>query len=457
MSSQSQNPKSRAPGRLGVLPSRQGVLFDPGRRAGTAPLREAIGEFAIWLEGQELTLGLKQRKRKRTNMADFRLAVEALVCNFLFLRLAQEERPLAVPRGSDTMWSTGRYKPKVYGSHFLDALNVMEHPGVGVIQTVAKGYRYPDSQGTLTRIEATPRLYDHIAVSGITWDALGREMPTNVLVLKEPKPANGEAREVEYPETEDIAKLRREVVALNTWLAKAPLFLLPDAQGTHGLGDNGQPVDPTCRYVRRIFNNGSWYEGGRLYDGFWETMPRGERFERLRIGTPSNPDGEPIANVDYGQLFPRLAYMLARATPPEGDLYDIFGDGSSRAGVKKLFNALLFARKPLGHWPAETVSLFPKGMKLRDAIAAIERKHPAIAHLFGTGLGFKLMNIESRVLMRSLKALRYEGITALPLHDSVLVARSNAEHAMAILEEAIEELTPEGFHAVVTIDQGIEN
>jgi len=39
-------------------------------------------------------------------------------------------------------------------------------------------------------------------------------------------------------------------------------------------------------------------------------MPRPDRFEHIRIG------GEPVAIVDYGQLFLRLAYAEAGVKPP---------------------------------------------------------------------------------------------------------------------------------------------
>ena len=50
--------------------------------------------------------------------------------------------------------------------------------------------------------------------------------------------------------------------------------------------------------------------------------------------------------------------------------------------------------------------------------------HAPIAELFGTGIGFKLMLIESEILVRALEHFAQKGITALPLHDSVLVGRS---------------------------------
>ena len=37
-------------------------------------------------------------------------------------------------------------------------------------------------------------------------------------------------------------------------------------------------------------------------------MRREDRFKFLRICTKAHPEGERIANVDFGQLFPTLAY-----------------------------------------------------------------------------------------------------------------------------------------------------
>jgi hypothetical protein len=43
-------------------------------------------------------------------------------------------------------------------------------------------------------------------------------------------------------------------------------------------------------------------------------------------------------------------------------------------------------------------------------------------HLFGTRIGYKLMLIESGILIEALQGFAAKGITALPLHEGVLVA-----------------------------------
>jgi hypothetical protein len=53
-------------------------------------------------------------------------------------------------------------------------------------------------------------------------------------------------------------------------------------------------------------------------------------------------------------------------------------------------------------------------------------RHPVIAECIGKGLGFHLMHTESEIMVRVLTTLLSEGVTALPLHDGLLVRRSHA-------------------------------
>ena len=164
-------------------------------------------------------------------------------------------------------------------------------------------------------------------------------------------------------------------------------------------------------------------------------MRRPDRFRLLMISTPSNPEGEPVANVDFSHLFPTLAYQAAKCPLPQRDLYDLFGDGRSRDGFKKLMNALLFADGEMTRWPRDTSELFGNGTKLSEVLALIRHEHAPIAHLFGTGIGHRFMFIESSILIEAVLGCFAKGM---PLHDSVLVAASEAEAATAIMEDAFE-------------------
>ncbi len=81
---------------------------------------------------------------------------------------------------------------------------------------------------------------------------------------------------------------------------------------------------------------------------------------------------------------------------------------------------MLFAKEPMRRWPDKTSPLFPKGTKLRGALALALHAHAPIAKLIGTGVGYKLMLMESVMLIQALHAFARLGITALQLYDSVL-------------------------------------
>jgi hypothetical protein len=144
---------------------------------------------------------------------------------------------------------------------------------------------------------------------------------------------------------------------------------------------------------------------------------------------------EPIANVDFKQFNLRLAYAASRAKPPKRDLYDVTGRDAKgpnwatlRDGRKKLTNAMINRSKPLTRWPGDTAderrelaSCFPKGTKARTAADDIRAAHPAIAAYFESAKGVGFMRIEADILVAAVLSLMKRGITALPLHDAVLV------------------------------------
>lgn len=392
----------------------------------------------------ELQLGLRRRSRRQEDRKKFRLAVESIVCNLIAVRwlTGDSNAALAVPRASKAMWNSSRYQSPVYGRHFLDALDLLSGfiPGSLIVEG-PRGYRFQNGDTRQSCILATDEFNKRFPTSHFDLGAIERAEESEVLVLKSPKGPAGRSEAIDYRDTALTRRRRKQVQRINSVLRVAPLRISDDALPLV-LSDDGQPVDLSHRALRRVFNNGDWIHGGRLFGGFWENMRRADRFNYLRICTAANPDGEAIANIDFGQLFPALAYLRTDREPPEQDLYDISGEGSHRDGWKKLFNALLFATKPMMRWPRETSSLFPKGTKLRVAIEMIRQAHAPISDLLdGTGVGFKLMLLESEILLTALGLLATTGITALPLHDSVIVAASDAEAAKGIMGQAFTALT----------------
>lgn len=405
------------------------LWFDPQYRAKDEKLKKAVKAFTLLLEREEMNQGIRQRKRNDQSQRNFRLAVEAMVCNLVLLDKVAGEAALSVPKASGSMWGQGRYASPVYGQHFLDLIQMMAR--LRLIEQ-RRGFRISARFKAPTRIRPTTLLHDRLPLKEFTWQSILRTDNPEVIVLKSGKDEDDKSVPIPYRDTGKVKQWRRQVQRLNAHLAKADIKLHEKNSTQLQIGDNGGLIVPLRRSLYRGFNNGRWDHGGRMWGGFWMSMKREDRFRLIRI------DREPVADVDYRQLFINLAYVIAQREPPPGDLYDIAGDGSRRDAWKTLINALLFSKSALGQFPDHTREHFPKGTKLKDLIAQIREVHAPISHLFGTQLGYRLLNIESEMLIAVVDYLFRQNITALPLHDAVLVPRSRAETAKAVMEDAFE-------------------
>ena len=399
------------------------LRFDPLRRAGSETLQSAVIALATYLETEEQRLRLRRRARRPADQRSFRAALDAIACNLLVAAMVSKDAAVSVPRGHDAIWGKGRYSNPVFGKQFILILDLLER--LGLIRTITRGFRVSASRRQETRVRPTKRLSQHLPCGETVWGDFDFEQRMETIVLRPPKSAD-DYDAIDYKETRNTRRWRCEMHDINQWLHDAPLSILQTGP-TASIDEHGQPIDPCRRSLRRVFNNGDWRQGGRLFGGFWQSMKREDRFELLRIAD------EPVANVDYEQLFPRLAYARALREQPIGDLYDVTGDSSSRDGWKQLINALLFTTRPLKQWPSETRQHFTD-TSLKSALDAILRKHGPIAKLFNKGLGFNLMRIESDMLVSVLIALFKAGVPALPLHDSVLVPLSKADAAKSSMQ-----------------------
>ncbi|MBZ9939209.1 hypothetical protein LB518_23130 [Mesorhizobium sp. BR1-1-16] len=406
----------------------KGPRFDPQRRALSLPLKSAISRLTAYLGERELALGLRQRARREVDHRSFKLAVEVTLCNLVVAEVVGAER-VEVYRSLATIRRADPWRPEVYAKGLLDALDVMAHPKVGLMG-MATGYRFDGTGGRPTEISSRPALWSHVPPEALSLKAMDRLPEPEVLVLKG---MDGEVQPI--PSTRTAESYRRRVVGLNARLKALPIDLLPVASGPpYGLGNDGRPVDPTQVTVKRYFNRGRMDRGGRLFGAYWEEMPRMDRFHRLRLG------GDPVVNVDYGQLYPRLAYLVADREPPEGDLYAVPGLEHCREGVKLMTSALLFSEHPLKAWPKGGPQAFPKGTKLGEVVGSISSKHPGLVPYFGSGLGYRLMFTESEILLGVLEVLHREGVPALPMHDAVIVPERHGPRAKEVMEVAFERI-----------------
>ncbi|NDB66345.1 MAG: hypothetical protein EB168_11875, partial [Euryarchaeota archaeon] len=262
------------------------------------------------------------------------------------------------------------------------------------------------TEGVQSTLAPGPKLLSRIERFGVTEDDIAWSDEQEPIVLRSTKtPGQEVAEAVEYADTQQTDTLRAEMNSINAYLAEADITC-----------DYGT-VNPQDRYLRRIFNNGSFDQGGRLYGGFWQRMTSEERAEHIRI----NQDA--VVECDYGQMSLLLLYAEAGAQEdiPEGDLYDLSAYGipqECRRGIKKTVQAII-----------------------NSPTLPTQNKHSKVYMLMTSNIGMQLFRKESDILVDVLLTLQKYDVVALPIHDAVLVADEDKETTITVMKEVFQKHT----------------
>jgi hypothetical protein len=181
--------------------------------------------------------------------------------------------------------------------------------------------------------------------------------------------------------------------------------------------DDGYYFTIIHRMVRRIFNNGTFLHGGRIY-AFWQNIPRQLR-KYLLI------NGSPVAELDYSACQLKLIYhMMLKQDYTGGDPYNL--PGISRELAKKAAIITLNAKS----YKSSVLALMGAAKKDLDqnidyyeakrCIDLFKEKHWPISDFFNSEAGVSLMRVESEVIVRTIFAMMKKKICILTIHDSCI-------------------------------------
>ena len=275
--------------------------------------------------------------------------------------------------------------------------------------------------GRQSRMRATVELLELLLVHRIAPRVVTRVHP--LIVLRDPS-----GSEMDISANPVAAAMKTAIEAINTMLRTADVCLRITREQRIDLAHRCH-VDTTRNSVYRVFN-GDFEHGGRFYGHWIQNLPREYR-RFLEIS------GLPVVELDFVSLHPRMLYALAGATPPGGDLYSLPGVSDNyRKPVKVLLNTLINARTEKAainsvlYGSNEKDGIAKEYGLTRDRVvgmvAGLKTRHHAIADKFGSGAGLKLQNIDSDIARDAMLSLWQNGIHAIPLHDSFIVAAPNA-------------------------------
>lgn len=380
------------------------------------------------------SVGIKARRSRGDNGRKEFASVAALVLDPLASFLCRDSRPIRISLDKNWLTSGPLDQPARNGT-INDRLHDLSEAG-----WVKSAIGRPVQGLILSTIAPGPKAITRAKEIGLTLGDIGCAQSAHAVELKgEPlSPQDKRRPRLTVPSSPEVEAIARRVRQLQTHIWQAELATSPEAPVV---------IDTRRRHFWRSFLDGRFDRGGRLGGpAFWLSLRKDIRRRYLRIS------GEPIVEVDVNASIPRVAYALNGAMP-DADPYAVPElAGVDRGAIKIVLLQLFWS--PLSsatRLPSEPRAAIPASMSAKEVYEAVLRHNAPIADLLGAKqpIGAELLYRESEYLIEACLRAYSSKITALPLHDAMLVPESRAEEAREILSRAFHDEM--GFPAVVTV------
>jgi hypothetical protein len=405
-------------------------FFNPQRKAKSASAKALVADVIHQLQSHESHDQLRKRSRKKRDLEIFQRQIEAIICEAIHRYLTGASKRIAISL-SNRYLARKDAESNILNNTISQNLKNLSTPVMAFLE-LQTGDR---NEGQVTTFWAGKRLITRIKERQIGYQDITLEQAKNVIELRNKKSTGAtKGKLIRFEETPLTRQYRDEMEQINAYLREANICY----QGN-------KDIDDSRVELKRIFNNGSFEEGGRLYGGFWISM-KSDDLKEVTI------DDEWVVALDYGQMAVRLAYSLANATVHFDDGYLIPNWEKARELTKKLINVMLNSTSS-DEWtvPKKLQKLYPYREKIeRDLITDIRIFHKPISKLFGKPNGMRFMFLESEILIDVLMELNGLGIVALPIHDGLLVKPSQQETAKKVMLKVFKKHT--NIDATVAIE-----
>lgn len=322
-----------------------------------------------------------------------------------------------------------------------------------------KGHQFSDSR-RVSRMRPTKRFVDRlIEKHNITLPMIQYDDRRPLLVLRD-----SEGKDLPFEDDAFTLKAKENLELINKVYDQNVILLACSNQDLKLLNDElnkhpdpakrrGGSVDFTRTRVRRIFNNGTWQQGGRYYGGWWQRVIHKKPF-RFRQHITIN--GMPTVEPDFSGLHIHMLYAMEGIQMSESDAYWLDGfsnDDTFRSFVKRMLLVMVNAgsmsevrsvlheevhyKKTL-KLPAEIPSTRAKDI---DPIrTAFENRHEPIAHYFSSGKGIDLQYWDSVLAEYIMVHFAEQGVPCLPVHDSFVIDFRYEDELIQVMQKGFKAL-----------------
>jgi hypothetical protein len=403
--------------------------------------------YDIFLNRQEQENARIKKKHLKVVLLDLYVAW----LNDPDLNIAVHMSPAAYSNG--TVFSSGksRYNELNIKVSTIDIVHRLNEAGLIGLKD---GWQDSAGKGFLTRVwptETLTKMFEDAAFG--YFDICYAENRETIILRDEDKV------DVPYDDTRMVREMRQLLHGYNKLLEKTfidiqsldvPRIELPEKKKRRQ--SNKQVfvnITHHDKFVRRIFNNKTFDDGGRFYGGWWQRID-GDYRKDIRM------NDVPTVEIDYSSLHIILAYTEAGLDywqTTDKDPYDLPVRGVNNPehsrDITKLFfllslnasdeQALFKAFRSELNYKAYPYS-FPNEA-LAELLEAIKQSHPDIAHLICSGAGLRLMNIDSRICEYVIADFVRTDTPILTVHDSFIVQIREEARLNQLMKEAFNEVT----------------
>ena len=306
----------------------------------------------------------------------------------------------------------------------------------------------------ISRIWATDKLIKLFKEAAFSYFDINYSEGREVVILRD-----ADKREIEYEENNSILEMRELLHQYNELLRKTFIDIQELETPRIKLKDDklrkkrNKPtyvnISHHDKFTRRIFNNGSFNEGGRFYGGWWQRIDSSHR-SRIRLNNIHTNE------IDYSSLHVVLAYAKVDedywkltdkdpySAPIDGvespehirDINKLFFllslNASNEKSLYKAFRSELDYKEYPYSFPDKVLAKLLKDLKLL---------HPKIAHLICSGAGLELMNLDSRMVEYIIKDFVKTNTPILTIHDSFIVQFGEEDRLLDLMKTAFSSIS----------------
>lgn len=341
---------------------------------------------------------------------------------------ADPDLKIRFSRDNSSYVAGSRYNEIHIGKKIIDIVDTLIEEGI-IHQKIGFNDRVTGSS-FLTRIWASDQLKEQFREARFSQFIIHSHEDREPIVLR-----NRDGEDVNYSDTNETRTMRTLLSDYNDFLSNTHIDIydleVPVIVSGSGARKYVLQVNQNSKYVRRIFNNERWGQGGRFYGGWWQRCPKEYR-KRIVL------DGIRTAEIDYSGLHITILYAQESINywgDVGEDPYLITGinsldpDIDLRAAAKLLLLTALNAENETKTFQAfrqQAATGSPEkrltNEQLFSILSALKLKHEPIAHKLASGAGIDLMFVDSRITEKLIERFTYYyKCPILTVHDSYVV------------------------------------